>query len=55
MFYQPKKMFAGDVKVLGEPHVARGPAVPQACTRAPRIIWNFEWPLIPKTYTRQVM
>jgi len=38
MFYQLKKTFAGHVKVLGGPHVARGPDVAQACsirTRGP--------------------
>jgi len=32
MFYQPKKMFAGHINVLGGPHVARGPDVAQACS-----------------------
>jgi len=30
MFRQPKKMFVGHIKVLGGPHVARGPEVAQA-------------------------
>jgi len=30
MLYQPKKMFAGNTKVLGGPYVARGPNVAQA-------------------------
>jgi len=34
MFYQYKKMFAGHIKVLGGPHVARGPDVAQACPRS---------------------
>jgi len=29
-FYQSKKIFAGHIKVLGGPHVARGPDVAQA-------------------------
>jgi hypothetical protein len=33
MFWQPKKMFEGHIKVLGGPHVARGPDVAQACYR----------------------
>jgi len=32
MFYQPKKMFAGHIKLHGGPHVARGPEVAQAGT-----------------------
>ncbi len=30
MFYHPKKLFAGHIKVLGGPYVARGPDVAQA-------------------------
>jgi len=33
MFYQPKKMFLGHIKVLGRSHVVRGPDVAQACPR----------------------
>ncbi len=32
MLYQPKKMFAGHIKLLGGPHVACGPEVAQAGT-----------------------
>ena len=31
MFCQPKKIFTGHIKVLGGPHVARGPDIAQAC------------------------
>ena len=31
MFYPIKKTFAGHIKVLGGPHVARGPDVAQVC------------------------
>ncbi len=34
MFYQLKKMFAGHIKVLRGPHVARGPDVAQAWSNA---------------------
>ncbi len=33
MLYEPKKMFAGHIKVLGGPHVAREPDVAQACSK----------------------
>ena len=32
-FWQLKKMFAGHIKVLGGPHVARGPDFAQPCPR----------------------
>jgi len=34
VFINPKKVFPGHKKVLGGPHVARGPDVVQAWTRA---------------------
>ena len=33
MFYKPKQIIAGHIKVPGGPHVARGPDVAQACSR----------------------
>jgi len=42
-FYQSKKMFAGHIKVLGGPHVARGPDVAQAWSNVihTNMIWQY--------------
>ncbi len=33
MIYQPKNLLAGHIKVLGGPHVARGPDIAHSCIR----------------------